>query len=983
MPSTEEISQVQPEAAAPHAPPNKGGGLNVDAQALAARLRERIQGDVRFDRASRALYAADASNYRQVPIGVVIPRNKADVIQTVKTCREFNAPILSRGGGTSLAGQCCNVAVVMDMSQYYNQILSIDVEGKRARIQPGLVLDTLRHAAEKHGLTFGPDPATHNHCTLGGMMGNNSCGTHAQMAGKTVDNVISMEILTYDGLIMEVGETSDEELQQIVHEGGRKAQIYSRLKALRDANASEIKARYPKIPRRVSGYNLDSLLPEYNFHVAQALIGSESTLVVILEATVRLVRNPPQRTLVVVGYPSVFESADQVPQILKHNPIALEGIDDKLVENMKKKREHSSGSLLPKGKGWLVIEFGDETKTLSDARASALVADLKLKGSPTVKVYDNPDEEKEVWFIRESGLGATAFIPDEPDTWEGWEDSAVHPDKLGAYLRDLRKLYDRYKFDGALYGHFGQGCVHTRITFDLVTKFGVQKFRSFLEEASDLVVKYGGSFSGEHGDGQSRAELLPKMFGEQIIHAFEEFKNIWDPLNKMNPGKVVFPYRILDNLRLGPDYNPATPSTKFQFPEDKFDFSRSALRCVGIGECRRDSGDTMCPSYRVTREEMHSTRGRAHLFFEMLRGDVIKDGWKSEEVKEALDLCLACKGCKGDCPVNVDMATYKAEFLSHYFKGKLRPRSAYAFGLIYWWARLASFAPRLVNFFTQTPGFAHVAKFLSGMSPQRRIPKFATHTFKSWFHRRQSRPDAVRPTVLLWADTFNNHFHPNVAKAAVEVLQNAGFHVEVPKASLCCGRPLYDYGWVDKAKQLLLRCLEELRPYIRDGVPVIGLEPSCVSVFRDELKNLLPHDKDARRLSEQTFLLSEFLVKHVDGYAPPKLHRKAIVQGHCHHKSVLSFKEEKELMERIGLDAKIPDSSCCGMAGSFGFEEKHYDVSIKCGEEVILPEVRKQSLETLIIADGFSCREQISQTTGREPMHIAEVLQMAIKKETV
>jgi Fe-S oxidoreductase len=367
----------------------------------------------------------------------------------------------------------------------------------------------------------------------------------------------------------------------------------------------------------------------------------------------------------------------------------------------------------------------------------------------------------------------------------------------------------------------------------------------------------------------------------------------------------------------------------------------------------------------------------------MLRGDVIQDGWKSEEVKEALDLCLACKGCKGDCPVNVDMATYKAEFLSHYFKGKLRPRSAYAFGLIYWWARLASLAPRLVNFFTQTPGFAGVAKFLSGMPAQRRIPKFATHTFKSWFHRRKSRPDAVRPTVLLWADTFNNHFHPDVAKAAVEVLQNAGFHVEVPKASLCCGRPLYDYGWVDKAKQLLLRCLEELRPYIRDGVPVIGLEPSCVSVFRDELKNLLPHDKDARRLSEQTFLLSEFLIKHVDGYAPPKLHRKAIVQGHCHHKSVLSFKEEKELMERIGLDAKIPDSSCCGMAGSFGFEEKHYDVSIKCGEEVILPEVRKQSLETLIIADGFSCREQISQTTGREPMHIAEVLQMAIKKETV
>jgi FAD/FMN-containing dehydrogenase/Fe-S oxidoreductase len=957
-------------------PPDIGGGLSVDAAALAEKLRARIQGEVRFDRASRAIYATDGSNYRQVPIGVVIPRTKQDVIDTVALCHEFGAPILSRGGGTSLAGQCCNVAVVMDMSKYYNRILELDIAGKKARIQPGLVLDTLRHAAEKHNLTFGPDPATHSHCTLGGMMGNNSCGVHAQMAGKTVDNVISLEVLTYDGLILEVGETSDDEFACIVRDGGRRGEIYAALRKIRDTYADEIRARYPKIPRRVSGYNIDSLLPEYKFNVAQALVGSESTLVTILEATVRLVYRPPERTLVVLGYPDVYRSADHVTDILKHKPIALEGVDQTLVEKMKKKKPHSTDTLLPKGGGWLLVEFGAETKAESDAQAHKLVLALGKTGA-TSKIFDDEAEEKEVWGIRESGLGATAFIPDSPDTWEGWEDSAVHPENLGAYLRDLKKLYDRYNFEGALYGHFGQGCVHTRITFDLVTRMGVEKFRAFLDDASDLVMKYGGSFSGEHGDGQSRAELLPKMFGHKLIGAFEEFKRAWDPRNKMNPGKIVHAYKILDNLRLGPTYDPLVPETHFEFPHDKFDFSRSALRCVGVGECRRDEKGTMCPSSRVTREEMHSTRGRSRLLFEMLRGEVIKDGWKSEEVKEALDLCLACKGCKGDCPVNVDMATYKAEFLSHYYEGKLRPRSAYAFGLIYWWARLASLAPRVVNFVTQTPGLSRLAKFFAGMAPERSVPKFAPETFKNWFKRRVSRDDG-KPPVILWADTFNNHFHPEVAKAAVHVLEEAGFRVIVPAASLCCGRPLYDYGWLDQAKRMLRQILDTLREEIQQGIPVVGLEPSCVAVFRDELHSMFPHDKDALRLREQTFTLSEFLVKRVKDYAPPPLRRKALVQGHCHHKSVMGFKEETELIQRLGLDADEPDSGCCGMAGSFGFEQEHYDVSMKCGEQIILPEARKASADTIVIADGFSCREQISQGAGRAPKHIAEVIEMAI-----
>src|SRR5579884_2129471 len=689
------------------------------AAALAAELAATVRGEVRFDDGSRALYAADASNYRQVPIGVVLPRNADDVVATVAAARRHGAPILARGGGTSLAGQCCNVAVVLDFSKYMNRIVALDPERRQARIEPGLVLDDLRNAAEQHHLTFGPDPATHNHCTLGGMIGNNSCGVHALMAGKTDDNVDELEVLTYDGLRLRVGPTSDDELARIIAEGGRRGQIYAGLKALRDRYADEIRRRYPHIPRRVSGYNLEQLLPENGFHVARALVGSECTCVVVLEATARLVPSPPERTLVVLGYPDIYSAADHVPWLLESKPIGLEAFDGRLVEYMRRNGLHVSDlRLLPKGNGWLLVEYGGETRAEADDRARAMLDALKQQPHPPqAKRYDDPADEALVWQIRESALGATAYVPGLPRTWPGWEDSAVGPDKLGAYLRDLRQLFDRYGYGCSLYGHFGQGCVHVRVDFDLVTAAGIAKFRRFMGDATDLVLRYGGSLSGEHGDGQSRAEFLPKMFGPELMQAFREFKCLWDPDGKMNPGKVVEPYRVDRNLRLGTDYEPAQPRTHFSFPDDEGSLAQATLRCVGVGKCRREGGGTMCPSYMVTREEMHSTRGRAHLLFEMLRGDVIADGWKSEHVKEALDLCLACKGCKGDCPVNVDMATYKAEFLSHYYAGRLRPRSAYAMGLIPWWARLASLAPDVANFFSQTPGLSRLSKFLGGISP--------------------------------------------------------------------------------------------------------------------------------------------------------------------------------------------------------------------------------------------------------------------------
>jgi FAD/FMN-containing dehydrogenase/Fe-S oxidoreductase len=959
--------------------------VDIDVAALEAAIRLGVSGEVRFDDGTRAMYSTDASNYRQVPIGVVIPRTRQDIIHTVAACHRFGAPILARGGGTSIPGQCCNVAVVMDMSKYYNRILEIDADSKLARVQPGVVLDEVREAAEKSGLTFGPDPATHSRCTLGGMIGNNSCGVHSVMAGRTADNIEALEVLTYDGHIFTVGKTPDEELQRIIDAGDRQGEIYRRLRDLRDRVADKVRECFPRIPRRVSGYNLDELLPENGFHVARALVGTECTCVIVLEAVLNLVESPPGRSLLVLGYPDVFHAADHVPEVLKHKPIGLEAIDKEFLDDVKLKHLHPEDvELMPEGGGWLLVEFGGKDRDESDSKAKALMEELKKADNPPVmKLFDDPKREKQVWEVRDLGLGATTHVPGQKDNWEGWEDTAVPPDKVGPYLRDFKKLLDKYDYHTSLYGHFGDGCIHCRMDWDLVTAEGIAKWKRFLQEGADLVLSYGGSLSGEHGDGQARGWLLPKMFGEELVQAFREFKAIWDPDWKMNPGKVVDPYNVDENLRLGTDYNPWEPKTRFLYPADKGSFARAANRCVGAGVCRQKHHGTMCPSYQATHEEMHSTRGRARLLFEMLEGDPVKGGWKSEAVKEALDLCLSCKGCKGECPVHVDMATYKAEFLSHYYEGRLRPIHAYAYGLIHWWARLASKLPLAANLFTQTPVLSALAKKVVGMPPQRRIPPFAPYTFKSWFANRESRitHHASRGSVILWPDTFNDHFHPTTAQAAVEVLEDAGFAVDVPMQDMCCGRPLYDYGMVDTAKKWFAHILDTLRPQIRAGIPVVVLEPSCASVFRDELPDLFPHDEDAARLSAQTFLLSEFLQKRAPDYEVPKLHRKALVHGHCHHKAVIKMTTEEAVLQRMEIDYAMPDTGCCGMAGAFGFEGgDHYEVSMKCGERVLLPEVRGAAPDTLIIADGFSCREQISQTTDRQAIHLAQALQMAIRE---
>jgi FAD/FMN-containing dehydrogenase/Fe-S oxidoreductase len=957
---------------------------DVDVAALREDLRTEVRGEVRFDDGSRGLYAHDASNYRQLPIGVVIPKDAEDVVRTVGVCRAHGAPILSRGGGTSLAGQCVNTAVVMDFSKVMNRVLEIDTERRLATTQPGTVLDRLRDEAERHGLTFGPDPSTHDRCTIGGMVGNNACGVHAVMSEffgpgpRMAENVERLEVLTYDGLRMRVGPTSDAELEAIVRGGGRRGQIYAALRDLRDRHADLIRDRYPDFQRRISGYNLDELLPERGFNVAGALVGTEGTCATVLEATVRLIEDQPVRALALIGFEDVFAAAAAVPLAREHRPVALEGFDDILVDNNRKlhMNEATLGQL-PGGGGWLMAEFGGHSREEADEQAHALMEAMRrADGAVEMKLYDDPHREEEIWEVRESGLGATAFVPGQPDAWEGWEDSAVPVDHLAGYLRELRSLLDRYRYRTALYGHFGQGCVHCRITFDLYTADGVAKYRRFVDDAADLVVKHGGSLSGEHGDGQSRAELLPKMFGPDLVRAFGQFKAIWDPDNRMNPGKIVDPYPVTANMKLGPHYRPTEVETHFAYPEDHGDFAHAALRCVGIGKCRRTDSGIMCPSYMVTREELHSTRGRARLLFEMMNNPDIEP-WQSHEVEDALDLCLSCKGCKDECPVSVDMATYKAEFLSHRYRGRLRPRAAYTLGLIHRWARLASWMPRLANAVAHAPVLSTVLKKVAGVAPEREAPRFAERTFRRWFESRPPAPPA-NGTVLLWPDTFTNYLQPAVAVAAVEVLEGAGYRVEIPPRILCCGRPLYDYGMLDTAKKLLRRVLDTLRPHIAAGTPLIGIEPSCLAVFRDELPNLFPQDADAQRLSEQAFTLAEFLRR--ERWEPPPLHRKAVVQGHCHHQAVMGFDADREVFQALGLDHEVLDSGCCGMAGSFGFEDgEKYSVSQAAGERVLLPRVREAPDTTLVLADGFSCRTQIEQNTDRRALHLAQVIRMAIR----
>ena len=948
-------------------------------------LAECVDGEVRFDTGSRGAYSTDASNFRQVPTGVVVPRTPDAVTDVLRVCREHHTPVVSRGGGTSLAGQCTNTAVVIDWSKYCTGVLSVDELAGTAIVEPGIKLDDLNEALKNTGWMVGPRPSTHVSCTIGGMIGNNSCGATAQAYGKMVDSVRRLEVLTYGGLRMWVGPTPDDEYDDIVAQDGERAVLYHRMRALRDGYADEIRRRYPDIPRRVSGYNLDSLLPENNFNVAGLLVGSESTLVTVLHAEIALVRQPKAHVLALCGFPDIAAAGDAVKHILPHDPAALEAFDDRLV-SLEHVKHLAAGALekLPPGNAWLIVQFNGEDPDEAAAKAEDMLSAIGGEVGDAASVIKDAGQQERVWKAREAGLGATAHQPNGHDTHAGWEDAAVPPGRLGDYLRDFQKLLERYDYgDASLYGHFGQGCIHTRIPFVLTTAEGVAHYRSFLEESAHLVSAYGGSLSGEHGDGQQRGELLPIMFGERIIHAFEELKAIFDPGNGMNPGKVVHARPLDSDLRWGPGFRPAEPETMFAYPEDDHRFSRAANRCVGVGKCRGHESGVMCPSYRATQEEEHSTWGRARLLFEMLDGDGITDGRRSTSVRDALDLCLACKGCRSDCPVNVDMATYKAEFMHHHYKRRIRPLAHYSMGWLPLLARIAAVAPRPINLLAHTPGLTTLLRAIGGIDQHREVPRFAHQRFTSWFgRRRRDRSAPSHGRVVLWPDTFTNNFDPHIAKAAVAVLEDAGFEVGVPREALCCGLTWISTGQLEVAKKVLQRSLRALGPALRTGTPVVVLEPSCAAVFRSDLTELLYGDEDAHRLAQQTRTIGELLRERAPEWRPSVHEHRAIMQPHCHQHAILGVDKDREMLELAGTDTRVLDAGCCGLAGNFGFERGHYHVSVACAEDKLMPAVRQADGDTTIIADGFSCRTQITHLANhRVPRHTAEVLAEALSTD--
>ncbi|MGB0083593.1 MAG: FAD-linked oxidase C-terminal domain-containing protein, partial [Terracidiphilus sp.] len=820
------------------------------------------------------------------------------------------------------------------------------------------------------------------------------------------DNVESLDIVLYDGTRMTVGATPQEQLDALVRSGGRVGQIYAGLARIRDRYAVLVREKFPRIPRRVSGYNLDELLPENNFHVARALVGSEGTCANIVSATLNLIASPPFRVLTVLGFSDAFLAADAVPLALDHKPIGLEGFDYLLVDFMRRKGLALRDlDRLPDGVGFLLVEMGAWSQEEALAKAEAIARASQAWPSPPVAHICTPEEAASVWHVRESALGAMVFVPGEPDRFEGWEDAAVPPAQLGNYLRAITKLMAEYGFRSPLYGHYGQGCVHTRINFDFSTPKGIKKFREFIDRAADMVLSFGGSLSGEHGDGQARAALLPKMFGAELIEAFREFKSLWDPDNRMNPGKLSDAVRVYDpteNLRhasemhtnlvqgAAPPQVVRTGETHFAFAKDNGSLARATERCVGVGSCRNTVGGVMCPSYRATGEEQHSTRGRAHLLWEMLSGALREEGFQSRAVHEALDLCLSCKACKSECPVQVDMAAYKSEFLAQRYKGRLHPLHQYIFGFADQLARYGSLAPALTNAILTGPLTSPLIKRIAGVARERQLPRLAPKTFQqsrrpsanlgapgpSHLGTREATSSDLPQSVLLWPDTWNNYYHPQSLQAAETVLSRAGFRVETPSGHICCGRPLYDFGLLSAARSYLAQVLRRMTPQIDAGMPFIFLEPSCASVFKDELLELFPNDPRAQRLSEQVWLLADFLAARAPGFIPGRLDGAHIlIHGHCHHKAVFGGPgSEIALLREAGAAVELIQAGCCGMAGPFGFEADKFEVSKTIANQGLLPAVQSAEPTTIVVADGFSCREQIDQLAHVKALHFAELL---------
>ncbi|MEV7079966.1 FAD-binding and (Fe-S)-binding domain-containing protein [Streptomyces sp. NPDC093516] len=1106
-------------------------GTELTARELAAlegELRAAVRGDVGFAALDRALVTMDASNYRRVPYGVVAPADADDVAAVLEVCRGRGVPVVPRGGGTSIAGQATGTGVVLDFTRYMNRLVALDPRARTAVVQPGLVLDRLQEAAAPHGLRFGPDPSTHSRCTLGGMIGNNACGSHSVAWGTTADSVRELDVVTARGGRLRLGRDW--------------AGAPEGLRALAEGELARLRTGFPDLPRRISGYALDALLPERGADVARSFCGSEGTLGVLTEAVVRLVEAPRARALAVLAYADESAAAEAAAGLLPFGPLTVEGMAADLVP---------SAADLPRGGAWLFVETGGESAAEARARAEAIVRAADVLDA---LVVTDAAGQRALWRIREDASGTATRMPDGTEAWPGWEDCAVPPARLGAYLRDFRALMAAHGLRGTPYGHFGDGCVHVRIDFDLLTGTGVARFRRFSQELAELVVAHGGSLSGEHGDGQARAELLPRMYGAEMVGLFERVKAVWDPDDLLNPGMLVRPAPLDSGLRFS--VLPREPvDVAFGYPSDGGDFAAAVRRCVGVAKCRTASvsgSSVMCPSFRATGAEEHSTRGRARLLHEMLAGEVVTDGWRSAEVREALDLCLSCKGCRSDCPVGVDMATYKAEFLHHHYAGRRRPAAHYTMGWLPVWLRAVARTRTalLVNALTGPRLLAGPAKRLAGIAPERQLPRVARQTFSRWWERRRpgagggegagargedvggargggasgarageaagaQAGDAAEPRagkaagardgdapgarggdatgaragdvaaarggdaaearagdtaaaqagdatgpragdapgvrdgdataararhaagaragdmagaragdataarardavgapgggvvgglVVLWPDTFTEHFSPAVGRAAVRVLEAAGLRVALPptvhlrrppvgdgrtvaldplsllrgRGRVCCGLTYVSTGQLDRARAVLRRTLDLMEPVLETDAPVVVLEPSCAAALRADAPELLHDDPRAARLAARVHTFAEVLERYAPGWTPPRVDRPVTGQTHCHQHAVLGDAADRRLRAAASLSGEL-SGGCCGLAGNFGFEKGHAEVSAACAEEQLLPSVRNAPQGAVVLADGFSCRTQLEQLVGVRGRHLAQVLAEAL-----
>ncbi|MEV0492033.1 FAD-binding and (Fe-S)-binding domain-containing protein [Streptomyces atratus] len=940
---------------------------------LTARLAETAPG-LRVESGPGALgqYAYDASNYRVPPQAVAFPRSTGDVVAVLWACKETGVPVTARGGGTSMAGNAVGPGVVLDFSRYMNRILDIDPVTGTARVQAGVVLDALSSATAPHGLTFGPDPSSHSRCTLGGMIGNDACGNRSVRHGRTSSHIEALEIVTADGVRAVADRVG---LHPVDPEDAEHvARLEADVRRLIGDNLAPIRTELGRIPRQVSGYQLHHLLPEHGFDMARALVGTEGSCAVVTAATVRLVATAPASALLTLGYDDVVDAAEDVPEILRWNPTAVEGMDEAIVATMRARRGPDSVTGLPDGRAWLYVELDGDDEATVNARAAELLDVLKAQGRMTGgRVVESPAERRSLWRVREDGAGLAARLVDGGESWPGWEDSAVAPEDLAGYLRDFRKLLADHGLTGVMYGHFGAGCVHVRIDFDLATDEGRTAARRFLHEAAALVVAHGGTLSGEHGDGRARGELLEVMYSRRMIRAFAAFKEVFDPEGLLNPGVIVAPALLDADLALH-QIQPLV--TEFTFPHDEDGFAGAARRCVGVGRCRSDVGGVMCPSYRATGEENDSTRGRARLLQEMVRGETVQDGWRSTEVKDALDLCLSCKACSSDCPVGVDMATYKAEFLHQHYKGRLRPRSHYSLGWLPLSSALAGYAARPLNVLLRGPFGKLLARF-GGVTTKRRIPAFASRRSLREALRKAKTGDPSK--ALLFVDSFTRAFRPEVAGAASRVLADAGIPCTAEEG-LCCGLTWVSTGQLSVARRIMARTVAHLDN--GDERPIIVAEPSCAATLKRDVPELLGTDA-ARRVADRVHTFTGALTDlAAQGWTPPPLPEDVVLQPHCHEYAAFKGRRPADLLRRLGVGKVDEAEGCCGLAGNFGFEKQHYDTSMAVADLALRPRLDgiDQDTPTVVVADGFSCATQIDHLAGDRgvrALHLAELLDPA------